>query len=192
MGGPVSKKERSRRQLCSVSKGCAAWRQYPKKLLVIVSVVVVVVSVAMVFMFVEPAVIANVVVVIPLVVMIYAPPRAIPVPGEVAATLVARANPMSADIGGAAPIALMPIVVPGDGVPVARNPERLRFGLRRHYHHGARRGWSGDLDADGNLSFGGNAGQQKSGKGGDLEQRFHGAMFSSDTECLVVPGLSPN
>lgn len=151
--------------------------QGPKERLVIAAVVV---TVAMVFMFVEATVIANVVLVIPFMVMIHATPGAIPVAGKIPATFVARANPTSADVGRAGPIAFMPVVMSADGIPVAGDKDRLRFGLRRHHNDSPRRGWSADLNADGNLSFGGNAGQQKSGKGGDFEKRFHGAVFSSD------------
>jgi hypothetical protein len=159
---------------------------------VIVPVIVVIVSVTMVFVFVETTVITNGMIVIPFVVVIHATMWPVPVASEVAAAFVARANPMSADIGRAGPIAFMPVVVSADGVPIAVDKDRLRFGLRRHHHHSTCRGWGADLDADGDLSFGGNASQQKSGKGGDFQKRFHSAMFSSYCWCWVVPGLSLN
>ena len=158
----------------------------------IVPVIAVIVSVTMIFVFVETTVIANGMIVIPFVIVIHATMCPVPIASEVAAAFVARANPVSADIGRAGPIAFMPVIVSADGVPVAGDKDRFRFGLRRHHHHSAWRRWGADLDADRNLSFGGNAGEQKSGKGGDFQKRFHSAMFSSGWWCLIVPGLSPN
>jgi len=56
---------------------------------------------------------------------------AIPVPVEIASSLVAGRYPPCARIDRAAPISGMPLVVVPDGIPIALNPQILRVGTRR-------------------------------------------------------------
>ena len=138
-----------------------------------VIVVVFVVTMAVVFMIVEAAIVADFVLAVPVVVMVDMAAGAVPVACVEATTLVARSNPAGATVGRTSPIAFMPPIVTGNGVPVTFDPEKVRVGLCGHNNYSARRRWRADLNADGNLCFGWNAGQKECGKSGRFQQSLN-------------------
>src|ERR1700751_2024415 len=116
------------------------------------------VAMAMVFMFVETAVIANVMFMVPFVVVIHVATRTVPVAFVKTPAFVARADPTGSGIRGPGPVAFMPAVMSGYGIPVTAHPKKVWCGLRGHDNHRTRRWRRGNLNADRNLGFGWNAG----------------------------------
>jgi hypothetical protein len=146
-----------------------------RPLLAPVSVIVVIVAIpmAVIFMFMKTAIVANFAFLIPVMVVVDVAASAVPVARIEATAFMARSNPARSSIGRASPITFMPAIVATDRVPVAANPHEIGCGLRRHDDHGAR-GWRrADLNADRNLGFCGRACQQKRRKCGSLQQMFH-------------------
>jgi len=150
---------------------------------VAVIVMILVVAVAVVFVFVVATVVANFVLVVPLVVVVNVSVRAIPITGVEAATFVARSNPARATVGRAGPIAFMPAIAAGVGIPVTADPEELRAGLSGHDDDGARWWGRANLNTDGNLGFGWNGGEKKSGKCGRFQQSFNHSSLLELVAC---------
>lgn len=124
-------------------------------------VAIVTMPMAVIFVFVKAPLIANLAFLIPMMVVVKAAARAVPIAGIETAAVVARRNPAGASVRRTAPITFVPAVVAGHGIPIAADPHEIRCGLRGHDNDGTRRGRRADLDPNGNLSFRGRACQQK-------------------------------
>src|SRR5215471_6187609 len=86
---------------------------------------------------------------------------AIPVAGVVAATIMARRDPVSAHVRRTAPVAFVPAVMAGNRIPITAHPNIIGGGLHRCYDNGTRRRRRADLNANRYLSFRRNSCQQK-------------------------------
>jgi hypothetical protein len=128
---------------------------------VVVSVTMSVVMIMIVTIFVV-AVIA-VVVMVPIVIVFDSAMISVPVTGVVAMAVVARSDPTGASVRRPAPVAFVPVIMSGFGIPIAANPDEFRSRLSRHHGYRARRRRSANRNADGNLSTGSiRSAQQKS------------------------------
>ena len=94
-----------------------------------------------------------VVVVIPVMVVLEAAVRSVPIAGIEAATFMARSDPARAGIGRAGPVATMPDIMTAYWIPIAVDPGVFR---PRTYWYDivARRGRRPNLNADSNLRCG--------------------------------------
>jgi len=97
-----------------------------------------------------PAVVIAVVVAIPVMVMIETAMRAVPIAGIETAAFVTRANPMSALVRRASPVATMPDVAAVYGIPVTVHP-KVPWSRAHRHDVVSWRGRRPDLNADGDL-----------------------------------------
>ena len=97
-----------------------------------------------------PAIVIAVMVAIPVMVVIEAAMRTIPVAGVEPAAFMARTDPMRAGVRWTSPISFMPNVTAACGIPVALYPNE--FGTRANRDDVVpRRWWRPDLDSDRDL-----------------------------------------
>jgi hypothetical protein len=95
--------------------------------------------------------VAELAVAVPMMVVLEAPTRAIPVACEVARALITGGRPYRSGIGRLSPIAGMPVIAVSDRIPITLNPEESRArGSRLHGISAGRRRRS-DLNTDGDL-----------------------------------------
>ena len=121
---------------------------------VIVMVVAMMIVVGMLFLTEVPAIIVveiAVSVVIPVVIVFDASTRTVPVALIESSMFVARRDPVSSFVRRFSPIARVPCVAPGNGIPVAIHPHVDRLWPRRSDHHNAGRRWRPNRDSYGNL-----------------------------------------
>jgi len=121
--------------------------------LLIVPVVVIIV-VGVFFLTKVPAIIVVIIavlIVIPVVIVFDAPVRSIPVASVVPSALVPRRHPVGPNVGRFSPIARVPRVTPGNGIPVAIHPHVGSRWPRRSNDHNTRRRWRPNRDSNGNL-----------------------------------------
>jgi len=150
-----------------------------------VIVVILIVAMAVVFVFMEAAVVADFVLVVPFVIVVNVSVRTIPITGVEAATFVARSDPARSTVGRAGPVTFMPAVVSGNGIPVAFDPEKVRRRLIGHDDDGARWWRRANLNTDVNLGFGRNADEKKRGKRGRFQQSFNHGSLLELVACLT-------
>ena len=122
------------------------------------AVVAVIVAMAVIFVPVEAAVIADFVFLVPVVIVIEAAARTVPVAAIEAATFMPRADPASSRVRWARPITFVPAIVASDGIPIAVDPHEIGCGLRGHDDDGRWRWRHANLNANGNLGLRGRAG----------------------------------
>ena len=140
---------------------------------VAVLVAIVTMPMAVIFVFVKAAVVANFMFLVPVVVVIEAAVGTVPIAAIEAAAFMPRADPASSRVRRARPITFVPAIVFADRIPVAFDPHEIWRRLRGHDDDGSRGWWRADLNANGNLGLCGCACQQKRRKCGSLQQMFH-------------------
>ena len=74
-----------------------------------------------------------------------------PIPCVISFSVVARCNPVSPLVGRSSPIALMPLIVISDGIPIALNPNVIRGWHCWHNYNCPRWRWRRNYDSNGNL-----------------------------------------
>src|SRR5262249_27902970 len=89
---------------------------------------------------------------VPVVVMLHAAAISFPVTLKVFAALIARSPPTSADIGCPSPIALMPVPMVSNRIPITIDPYIFGFGCGWQNVNNWGRWRRADPDADGDLS----------------------------------------
>src|SRR4051794_480570 len=88
---------------------------------------------------------------IPMVVVLPVSRIAVPIPGEVAASLVSRGDPAGRMVRRAGPITGVPLIVVSPRIPVALDPDKPWAGMRWQNPNYAQRRRCTDLDSYGNL-----------------------------------------
>ena len=101
-------------------------------------IVVVMIVVMVVVMIVVTEV--TVVILVRAVVVLYPPVLSVPVAAEVLPPVMVGSNPMSSLVRRPSPIAVVPLVVISDRVPVALDPDKVRPWSRGKHGHGSG-GW---------------------------------------------------
>jgi len=152
---------------------------------VVIFIMAVGVTMTVVLMFAKTSVVANFAIVVPMMVVVKAAARAVPIAGIKTAPIVARGNPTSASVRRAAPITFVPAIVSGNRIPITADPHEIGLRLRGHDNDGTR-GWRrADLDANRNLRFCGNACQQERRKCGSFQQISHNVFVSSNSVAAL-------
>jgi hypothetical protein len=87
---------------------------------------------------------------VPMMVVINAATFSNPITREKLAALIMGSRPSSADVRGLSPVALMPLPMVSNGIPITVNPNEFRCRSRRHNvdHTWRRRGSYSDTDRD--------------------------------------------
>jgi len=88
---------------------------------------------------------------VPVVIVFDTAAVSFPIPGIIPFSIVAWRNPVSPFIGCLSPIALMPLIVISDGIPIALNPNVIRGWHCWHNHNCPRWRWRRNYDSNGNL-----------------------------------------
>jgi hypothetical protein len=90
----------------------------------------------MIVVVVMPTIMVAIMVMVPVVVMLEAAARAVPISDVELSAFVTRADPVSSRVGWASPIAAVPNVAATYGIPVAINPDIFWPRLHgTHVHH---------------------------------------------------------
>jgi hypothetical protein len=130
-------------------------------------------------------------VVIPFVIVLDTAVRTFPVTVVEPSSVMARADPAGTLIGRAAPIAFMPTIVSGGGIPVAANPRKFRTGLCGNHGDDAWFGWRADTDANRYLRVSGDTEQrhgrqQNERQQGDPDEISHRVDSSPEADLVVL------
>jgi len=149
--------------------------------IVLVLVVPVGVTMTVVFLFVKAGIVATFAILVPMMIVVKAAARAVPIASVKAPAVVARSDPTSSRVGRTTPIAFVPTIVSGNGIPIAADPHEIRRRLLGHDNDRTRGRWRADLDANRNLSFCGNACQQECRNRGSFQQISHKVFVSSNS-----------
>jgi hypothetical protein len=138
------------------------------------NVAALVMIVAMLVVFAIPAMVAFAIV-IPFMAVLKAAAIAVPVAVVEESALEAWTDPAGAGIRSTSPVALVPTIMPPDGIPVAFNPEKIRARSRRWLNDDSWRRRGTDSDAHTDLGVCAVGAEQKNrGKERKSEQAFHG------------------
>jgi hypothetical protein len=113
-------------------------------------------------------------IVIPFMTMLKAPAVAVPVAVVIESALEAWTDPAGAEIGSTSPVALVPTIMPSDGIPVAFNPDKIGARRRRWLNDDSRRRGRTDSDAYTDLGVCAvGAEKEKRAKQRESQQAFH-------------------